>query len=149
MCKFKLLALQWACEKAKLYLLGAPFVAVTDHEPLVAIVNRCHHDAHANPRIQRILAKLIGFDLALYWTPGKLQTVACALSRFPVWGPEDQRDILACSVHVAQASSVDQEVAVDKAIKAMGHDAKSEKEYHDTCFVCLFVLEDGKVKQID
>ena len=81
--------------------------------------------------IQRKLAKLIGYDLALYWTPGKLQTVADALSRSPVWGPEDQRDILACSVRVAQTNSVDQEATIDKAIKALGDDAKSEKEYHD------------------
>ena len=104
---------------------------MTDHQPLVAIVNGCNHDAHANPRIQRILAKLIGYDLTLYWTPGKLQTVADALSRSPVWGPEDQRDILACSVCVAHANSVDQEDAINEAIKAMGDDAKSEKEYHD------------------
>ena len=38
MCEVDLLALQCACEKAKLYLLGAPFVAVTNHQPLVAIV---------------------------------------------------------------------------------------------------------------
>ena len=90
-----------------LYPLGAPFVAMTDHQPLVAIVSRCNHDAHANPRIQRILAKLIGFDLTLYWTPGKLQTVTDALSRSPVWGPKEQRDVFACSVLVAQASSID------------------------------------------
>ena len=101
MCEVDLLALQCACEKAKLYLLGAPFVAVTNHQPLVAIVNGRNHDAHANPRIQRILAKLIGCDLTLYWTLGKLQTVANALSRSPVWGHKEQQDILACSVRVA------------------------------------------------
>ena len=66
MCKLELLALQWACEKAKVYLLGALFVTVTDHQPLVAIVNGRNHNAHANPRIQRIFAKLIRFDLTLY-----------------------------------------------------------------------------------
>ena len=55
MCELELLALQWACEKAKLYLLGAPLVAMTDHQPLVAIVDGRNHDDHANPRIQRIL----------------------------------------------------------------------------------------------
>ena len=35
-------------------------------------------------------------------------------------------------MRVAQASSVDQEATIDEAIKAMGDDAKSEREYHDT-----------------
>ena len=127
MCELELLALQWACKKAKLYLLGAPFVAVTYHQPLVAIVNGRNHNAHANPRIQRILTKLIRFDLTLYWTLDKLQTVTNALSRSPVWGSEDQQDILACSVRVAQANSVVKEATVYEAIKAFGDDTKSNK----------------------
>ena len=33
---------------------------------------------------------------------------------------------------VAKANSVDQVATIDEAIKAMGDNAKSEKEYHDT-----------------
>ena len=84
MCELELLAQQWSCENSKLYLLGAPFLAMTDNQPLVAIVNGHNNDAHSNPMIQIILAKLIWFDLTLYWTPGKLQSVADALSRSPV-----------------------------------------------------------------
>ena len=53
MVELELLALQWATEKACLYLLGAPFSAITDHQLLVPIVNGFNYDAHANARIQR------------------------------------------------------------------------------------------------
>ena len=39
MVELELLALQWGTEKSHLYLLGAPFCAITDHQPLVLIVN--------------------------------------------------------------------------------------------------------------
>ena len=48
MVELELLALQWATEKAHLYLLGAPFSVITDHQPLVLIVNRKNYDAHVN-----------------------------------------------------------------------------------------------------
>ena len=68
MIKLELLALKWATEKGCLYLLGAPFSAITDHQPLVPIVNGQNYETHSNPRIQRILAKLIEFDMRLYHT---------------------------------------------------------------------------------
>ena len=49
-----------------------------------------------------------------------------------MWGPNEHQDILACSVPVAHASLVDQEATVNEAINALGEDAKSEEEYHDT-----------------
>ena len=52
MVKLELLALQWATEKGCLYLLGAHFSAVTDHQPLVGVVNGGNHDAYSNARIQ-------------------------------------------------------------------------------------------------
>ena len=64
MVKLELLALQWA--KAHLYLLRAPSCVITD--------------LHANARIQYILTKLFGFDMTLYWTKGKMNMVADALS---------------------------------------------------------------------
>ena len=54
-----------------------------------------------------------------------------ARSPLVVWGPEEQRDILACTVRVAQSNSVDQEATSDEAINALGNDAKSEKDYHN------------------
>ena len=103
MVELELLALQWATKKAHLYHLGAPISAVKDNQPLVSIVNGRNHDALANAPNQRILAKLIGFDLALYWTQGKANVVADALSRAPVWPTPEEADILACTTRVAMA----------------------------------------------
>ena len=120
MVELELLALQWATEKARLYLLGAHFSAVTDHQPLVAIVHGQNHNAHSNARIQSILAKLIGYDLALYWTQGKANVVADALSRAPVWPAPEDADILACTARVAMARKkpMDENVA-ELTCKAM------------------------------
>ena len=84
MVELELLSLQWATKKARLYLLGAPFKAVTDHQPLVSTVNGRNHNTHSNLRIHCLFAKLIGFNLTLYWTQGKTNIVEDALSWAPV-----------------------------------------------------------------
>ena len=61
----ELLAVQWAVEKARMYLAGSQFTAITDHAPLISILNGKNHDAIMNQRIQRISAKLIGYQFRL------------------------------------------------------------------------------------
>ena len=71
MVELELLAVQWAVEKCRLYLTGTRFTAIIDHQPLVSILNGQNLDAISNQRIQRIVAKLVGYDFWLLWTPGK------------------------------------------------------------------------------
>ena len=76
----ELLAVQWAIHKLRMYLTGARFTVITDHAPLTSILNGKNHDAIHNQRVQRISAKLIGFQFKLLWCRGKTNHIADALS---------------------------------------------------------------------
>ena len=49
-------------------------------------------DAQNNTRIQRMLSKLLGYSYDVIWIPGKKQTIADALSRNPVFPPEEENE---------------------------------------------------------
>ena len=96
--ELELLAVQWAIQKSRMYLVGTNFTVITDHQPLVGILNGKNIDAVNNLRIHRIMSKLIGYQFKLLWTPGKTHHIADALSRrSPVFKPESDQDVLACS----------------------------------------------------
>jgi hypothetical protein len=88
------LAIQWAIEKCRLYLAGTEFTVVTDHQPLLGIINRKNLDAINNVRIQRLMAKLLGYSFRLEWTPGKNHHIADSLSRNPVFAAPDHKYII-------------------------------------------------------
>ena len=69
--ELELLAIQWATEKCRLYLAGADFTIVTDHQPLLSVLNRKNLDAINNVRIQRLMSKLLGYSFKVKWIPGK------------------------------------------------------------------------------
>ena len=125
MVEFELLALQWATEKARLNLLRTTFTAITDHQPLVPLVNGKNYDAHSNARIQRILEKLLGFEMTLFWTQGNAKIVADAFSRAPVWLALEPNDILAYTAHVPAAC----EKHINEAISALSTKAKQDQNY--------------------
>ena len=57
--ELELLGIQWAVEKCRLYLAGAEFKVITDHQPLLGILNRKNLDAINNTRIQRFSGPLL------------------------------------------------------------------------------------------
>ena len=63
--EIELLGVQWAVQKCRMYLAGTPFTIITDHQPLVSILNGKNIDAVQNLRIQWIMAKLIGYQFKL------------------------------------------------------------------------------------
>ena len=92
--ELEMLAIQWAVLRSRLYLAGKHFEIHTDHKPLLGVVNGKNIDAINNTRLQRMLSKLIGYTFTLKWVPGKLNHIADALSRSPVFKPEDNTDVL-------------------------------------------------------
>ncbi|XP_076036799.1 uncharacterized protein LOC143022463 [Oratosquilla oratoria] len=81
----ELLAVVWAMRKCKFYLTGLQhFSLVTDHRPLVPILNSYTLDANDNPRLQRLKEKIAAFTFTATWRPGKELCIPDALSRFPV-----------------------------------------------------------------
>ena len=80
----ELLATTWACEKFARYLVGlSHFVVYTDQKPLVPLMNR--KDIDQTPvRCQRLLLRLIRFNLTAQYIRGKDMVVVEALSRMPL-----------------------------------------------------------------
>ena len=121
-CELECLGIQWAVEKCRLYLLGAEFLVLTDHKPLLGILNGRDLDSIQNTRLQRITAKLLGYNFKVQWIPGKNQVVADALSRYPVFQPEseDQADVLVQVLKVHE---------MDPALKLIFDAAEKDEEY--------------------
>lgn len=80
------LAVAWGIKKCHLFLSGLPsFQVITDHRPLVPILNSKTLDEIENPRLQRLKLKMgeVGSFTAV-WTPGSQHLAADALSRHPI-----------------------------------------------------------------
>jgi hypothetical protein len=75
------LSIVWSCEHFDHYLVGAQFVVVTDHEPLLGIYNKPQSKPTA--RLHRLFLRLQPYKLLLKHVPGK-KNAADYLSRHPL-----------------------------------------------------------------
>lgn len=91
--ELEMLTVAWTMSKLKLYLFGLPnFILMTNHHPLIPILNSYTLDAVENPHLQRL--KKISFIFIVVWKAGKHYCIPNVLSRAPVSRPtpEDKRD---------------------------------------------------------
>jgi len=87
--ELELLAVAWAVTKCRIFLAGLQhFTVVTDHNPLISILNNRRLDEIENPRLQRLKSRLMGYNLTAKWIKGKGNNAPDALSRNPVLDPE-------------------------------------------------------------
>ena len=87
--ELELLAVTWAISKCNIFLAGLQhFHVITDHHPLVPILNSHRLDEIENPRLQRMKAKLMGYNFTTEWLKGSLNQAPDALSRNPTSNPE-------------------------------------------------------------
>ena len=133
--ELELLAIQWAIEKCRLYLAGTHFKVITDHQPLLGIINRKNLDAINNIRIQRLMAKLLGYSFQVEWIPGKNHHIADCLSRNPVFAAPDHKDIIIRRVT---------EVIMDETLAELSKVAIVDRDYHEVVDVLRSGLYDGK-----
>ena len=86
--ELELLAVSWAIAKCKLFLAGLPyFTVVTDHHPLIPILNSHRLDEIENPRLQRLRNRIMAYNFTAQWVKGILNNAPDALSRNPVSDP--------------------------------------------------------------
>ncbi|UYV83446.1 K02A2.6-like [Cordylochernes scorpioides] len=85
------LAITWACERFKDFVVGKTFLIETDHKPLVPIFTTKDLNDLA-PRLQRYHMRMLQFSFCIFHTPGKYIITADALSTQPLPGhlPEDE-----------------------------------------------------------
>ena len=105
-----------AVRKCRLFLCGLPlFQILTDHRPLVPILNSKTLDEIENPRLQRLRMKIgeVGAYTAS-WTAGPEHGAPDALSRAPVQDPEpgdevgeDSSASQVCSIVTAELAATD------------------------------------------
>ena len=74
------LALTWACERFRDYVLGKSILIETDHKPLVSLLGAKPLD-DLTPRILRFRLRLSRFDYIIHHVPGKKLHTADVLSR--------------------------------------------------------------------
>ena len=88
MIELECLAAAWAMFKCRQFLEGLPtFDLITDHRPLVPILNEYALDKLDNPRLLRLRLKMQRFSVSAKWIAGKANKDADALSRAPVGQP--------------------------------------------------------------
>lgn len=138
--ELEMLATVWAMHKCGYYLKGLQtFAHVTDHRPLIPILNSYTLDAVENPRLQRLKEKLSPFIFTARWCAGKKLCIPDALSRHPVSSPTDEDDMLVdVSAHAAVtvraiyslASSDDSQPATsDVQLEELQQAARTDETY--------------------
>lgn len=75
----ELLAIVFACIKFHQYIYGRPVVVQSDHKPLESVFQKSV--ASTTPRLQRMLLRLLEYNLTVQYTPGKEMFIADTLSR--------------------------------------------------------------------
>jgi hypothetical protein len=94
------LAILFACEKFSQFAYGRLTTVHSDHKPLEAIFKKSL--SQTTPRLQRMLLRLLKFELEVKYVPGKQMHLADTLSRaFLITAPSEAEFELAEDIDVA------------------------------------------------
>ena len=82
------MAIVFGIEKFKIYFFGREFIARTDQRPLQWLKGL----SNPSPRLARWLLKARKFDSKIEFKSGNKNVVADALSRYFIYGDEDEKE---------------------------------------------------------
>jgi hypothetical protein len=100
--KLKALAVKYAVEKCRYYLLGMQkFTFWSNHCPLVGIWHK-QIDEIGNARCQKWRENLSVYNFNVEWKEGKIHYVADSLSRAPYWDPPEVETVFCFSINPTQ-----------------------------------------------
>ena len=123
------LAVQYAIDKCSFYLKGGPeFTVATDHKPLEGIFKKDLFEI-PNPQLQHLREELVEFCFVVKWVPGKTQHIADALSRAPLFSPEETDDMRLDTARACLATTPRKSSELDVILDAI--DANYIKLKHD------------------
>ena len=129
--ELELLAIVWALQKCRTFVMGLPhFEVVTDHKPLIPILNDYTLDAIENLRLQRLKENTSMYSFKAVWRRGKRLAIPDALSRAPVSSPtaDDVAFVQNLELHVDSIPR-----ASDLQLTRLREVAKSDPEYSALC----------------
>ena len=144
--ELELLAVTWAARKCHLFLAGLPsFEILTDHRPLIPILNQKSLPEIDNPRLRRLRMKLLAYSFTCTWQSGKTHCIPDALSRAPVDHPttEDEeaeedvthqlRSVITYSVTQCDPDGVRVSPIEDPTLAGVRAAAHTDPEYTALC----------------
>ena len=133
--ELEMLAVVWALHKCRLYLSGTKFEIVTDHRPLVPVLNSYSLDQIGNPRLLCLRLKVQSFQFHVSWRKGTENVFADALSRNPVDIPTPEEEFgespaLSCrTLRVCLQSQETQSPPVNLRFKVLRDAAAVDEDY--------------------
>ena len=134
--ELELLAIAWAITKCKIFLAGLPhFIVITDHHPLVPILNSHRLDEIENPRLQRLKTRIMAYNFTAEWRKGKDNDAPDALSRNSVLDPQPQDTLAefdACSnpeMSIAELRAIANDGQESVRLQDLRRHADHDQEY--------------------
>lgn len=151
MVELELAAVEWATRKLRVYLQGLhQYTVVTDHKPLIPILNTYTMADIQNPRIQRLKGKLAGYVFKAVWRKGKDHCIPDAFSRAPVDKPSTDDIDTEAKVNQCHIASIRQNVTdvtheqtADPLIQDLAKAAKEDARYQELTRAVSIGFEDA------
>ena len=125
------LAIVWEITKCSFYLHDLPkFTVLTDHCPLEGCFQKDLFDLES-PRLRHMREKVAKFSFQVNWVPGKTHLIADALSRAPLFSPQDQSNLevdtaITCLMATSHPSMDVIYCAIDENYRALINDVLNE-----------------------
>ena len=83
--ELELLAIVWACEHFRTYILGHRFVILTDHKAIISALNETYGKKSYQSRLSRWADRIIPFDYQIEHIPGSSLGIVDYMSRYPTF----------------------------------------------------------------